>query len=938
VLIEGSKTAMTDSQGRYSIVGLRPGEYRVKFTLEGFNTTLREGVDLPANFTATVNATMSVGSLQETVTVSGASPVVDVHQTQRVEVLDRTELDALTTGRNIWSQATLVAGVVMAGTDVGGAQGVDDVALEAHGARSTETQTFVDGLNVNTMGWNGMGNNWYSEQMYNDLSIQTSGGAAESLSGGMQVNMIPKDGGNRFAGTGYAGGTAGAWQSDNFSDELKAKGLASVDKVDRIFDYNASVGGPIVKDRLWFYHTSRYWGLYAPLANVFEDDGSPYSQHSSVFSPVSRLTGQLTRRDKITLHLDLQFPRTGPTLTPSYPLVINSVGADPETARQTGKHSFWVGQTKWSSARSNRLLLEAGYSASSTLLRLDAPPGVVAPVGTPEWFSMTQKQDLDRGVTWNSTGQTGIHSFRNLIHGSATYVTGSHNAKLGVTSSWGKFTQKFGFGTNGHLTQQYRSGAPTSVLVYNYPVFQDPRVKYELATFAQDSWTIRRLTINGGVRLDWLNAYDNPQTAPAGRFVPLRQFPEVDDVPDWGPDVSPRLALAYDLFGSAKTALKFSVGKFMNVFTTDYALRFNPMAIAATSLPWSDRDLLGATLGTNGDDIAQENEFDIRRLPSNFGERQLERLDADLKREYNVETSVSVQHELVRGVSVSAGWFHRTYHRAVAADNLLREPGDYRPVEVVSPYNGELFTIYDLKDPAKLSQVDTVVRNVTGDSHKEVYDGFEFSMHGRLPNGGLVVTSWTMQHTIRKTCEAGTDDPNGLRFCDRFNLPAMYNGVPYRHPFKVSVNYPLPYGIQATGTFTSVPGRPNDDFIRIDEVLPINWLITPGTRYTAQNCENRSCTAGALVVPGMVLPTLTVPLAPAGTERSLPVTNLLALGATRIFRNGRVSYKPSADVFNVLNADTVLQEASANYGTPAYGVPSRVLTGRLLRLSMKVEW
>jgi hypothetical protein len=256
----------------------------------------------------------------------------------------------------------------------------------------------------------------------------------------------------------------------------------------------------------------------------------------------------------------------------------------------------------------------------------------------------------------------------------------------------------------------------------------------------------------------------------------------------------------------------------------------------------------------------------------------------------------------------------------------------------VSPYNGEVFTVYDLNDASELSRVDTVVTNAPKDSHREVYDGFEFSANGRLPNGGFVVTSWTMQRSVRKTCDEGIDDPNGLRFCDRFNLPSRYNDVPFRHPFKVAVNYPLPGQFQVTGSFTSSPGRPNNDFLRIDEVQPITWLITPGLRYTAADCAGRTCTPGAPVIPGMVLPSVTTPLAPAGTERALPTTNLLALGVTKVFRLGRFNYRASADVFNVLNASTVIQEVSTNFGTSAYAAPSRVLMGRLPRLSLKVEW
>ena len=938
-LIEGSRVVVTNGQGRYAIVGLEPGLYTVTFSLPGFGTFVREGIELPASFTASVDATLTVGALQETVTVSGAAPVVDVQQTQRVQVLSREVLDSIPTGRNIWSQAALIAGVAMAGTDVGGAQGVDDVALEAHGAGATQTQTFVDGLNVNTMGWNGMGNNWYSEQAYNDLSIQTSGGNAESMSGGVQVNMIPRDGGNIFSGTGYVGGAAGSWQSDNFSQGLKDQGLLSVNTIEKMWDYNGSIGGPIVREKLWFYHTSRYWGLHTPLADAFLDDGSPFSQHNRIFSPITRLTWQATTRNKITVHYDRQYPLVGQDLGDhsSSPLVLNSLGADPETARGFGPFDFYVAQAKWTSAASSRVLLELGYSASSTLVALDAPGGVVEEVGTPAWFSRTQKQDLLSGKTWGTYSPLSIHSYRHLINGAVSFVTGSHNAKVGLTSSWGKFDRNFGYGMNGHLNQLYLGDDPFGAVVFNYPVTQDPRVKYELGVYAQDAWTFDRVTVNGGVRIDFLNAYVGNQSAPAGRFVPARNFARIPSVPKWGPDVGPRFGISYDLFGNARTALKFSAGKYVNVFTTDHAQRFNPMGIAATLLPWSDWDILGADLPTNGDDITQDNELDFARLPTNFGERQLDRLDPDLKREYNVEVTVGVQHELVRGVSVSAGWYRRSYHRFTTDDNLFRDASDYRGVEVVSPYNGEVFTAFDLKDPAELALVDTFVTNAT-EGRREAYNGFEFSLQGRLPNGAVILTSVTTQRSIRSTCDEGRDDPNALRFCDRFDLPSQYNPVPFRNLFKFSVNYPLPGAVFVTGSFTSVPGRRNNDFLRIDEVLSLNWLVTPSTRYTEENCAGQPCTAGALVIPDMVLARLDLPLAPAGTERSLPRTNLLALGVTKSFALGPVTYRASADLFNVLNSNSVLNERSANFGTAVFGIPSQVVLGRLPRLSLQVNW
>jgi hypothetical protein len=379
------------------------------------------------------------------------------------------------------------------------------------------------------------------------------------------------------------------------------------------------------------------------------------------------------------------------------------------------------------------------------------------------------------------------------------------------------------------------------------------------------------------------------------------------------------------------------MGKFMTPQSVSYAERFNPMGSTTQSLPWGDRDILGRTLATNGDDIVQNNELDLTRLPSNFGERQLDRLDPDLQRQYNLETAASVQHALTSRVSVSAGWYRRTFYNFPVDDNLLRDFNDYTPVDIVSPYNGETITVYNLKDAGELSQVDTFVTNGRDDL-SEVYNGFEISAQARLAGGGQVLASSTTQRVISNTCGEDLDDPNNQRFCDRANLPSQYNAVDFKSDFKLSGSYPIKYGIQLSGTFKTHPGRTAGDLDRIDEILPITWNISRTTRYTAEGCAGRPCTAGALVVPGLVQTSLSVPLAPAGTESKLPRLYQLDIGAGKVFRYRGLEWNAQVQLFNVLNASTVLAVRSTNFGTGTYGLPSSILLGRMPRLSLQMKW
>ena len=230
------------------------------FTLPGFNTFKREGVEVPTNTSVPINAEMKVGALEETVTVSGASPVVDVSNTAQVNVLSRDLIDTIPSARNIQSIGALVPGIRLNIPDVGGAQQTEQTYMATHGNTALHNTVLLDGMPAQTNLVDGQVLNYIDNALVAETTYQTSGVTAESSGGGVRVNMIPKDGGNAVHGSGFFGGSADSWglQSDNLTPDLIARGLKTGARILHVNDFNGSVGGPIVKDKLWYFGSGRY--------------------------------------------------------------------------------------------------------------------------------------------------------------------------------------------------------------------------------------------------------------------------------------------------------------------------------------------------------------------------------------------------------------------------------------------------------------------------------------------------------------------------------------------------------------------------------------------------------------------------------------------------------------------------------------------------------
>lgn len=923
VLIEKVRTVVTNADGRYSIVDIRPGTYVVSFTLTGFSTIKREGLEVSANVSVPVNVELRVGALEETITVSGATPVVDIQQAAQRQVLSRETLDALPTARSYLSAGAVVPTVKLSRPEIGGINVGQGAYLASRGKGSSDDAVEIDGMDMrNTNGVSQSGYNNFA--MVQDVTYQTSSIGADSGAGGVRINMIPREGGNTFKGDFYVAGSSSNFQSNNITPQLKAQGLPTPDSLQYLVEATPSIGGPILRDKLWFFASGRYFENETHPAGARYRDGSPANSVNYLHMLSGRITYQPTPRNKFTGYLDKSFKGQKESITFTLGAA-NPAGVEWETGTTSYKPlNYQVGYVKWSSPVSNRLLVEAGAALNQFHLNYNTYlPGVLKERGTPEWFASAIRRDLVLGTLRGAPAisQQFAHQPHYSFSSSASYVTGSHTFKTGVQLRHMTIRNE-STGGNADLIQQYRNGVPDSVQVGTIP-FVAAFSSDEYSVYAMDSWKIGRLTINPGLRFDRFTGGVEPSSMAAGRFLPARSVQASSPVPAFN-DFSPRMSAVYDLFGNAKTALKFSADKYLRQYASNYYYPYSPIQQTTDLRNWFDADLIpgtstrsGRVLPTNGDDIAQDNE--IGPSPNRrFGLAAERRVESDLQREYNWDYSVGVQHELLPRVSVSGGWYYSRSYDVQRSRNALRSVSDYVPFTTTNPLDGSPITVYNL-NPTKLGIVDVVDAN--SDINRRLYSGYEFSIQARRPNGGMVLFGWSAEQIRDVLCD--TEDANALRFCDQTG--ALYqelgavSGIPFVHEFKVAGSHPLPFGFQAAASLLSYPGAttgaPGTAQVPVGGWAgPLNaiWVVPPA------------------LFPGGRTETVNARLLAPGT-RYLKRWNQLDITVKRAIKVGRFEVLPTIEVFNVFNSSVVLNQIQT-FG-PTLGFPTQTIQGRFVKLS-----
>ncbi|MGQ0735207.1 MAG: TonB-dependent receptor [Acidobacteriota bacterium] len=918
VLIERVRSAVTETDGRYRIVDLRPGVYTVTFTLQGFNTLRRDGIVLPAEFTATINADLQVGALAETITVTGESPVVDISSAVKTQVLDREAIDTLPTGRTIQGIGQLIVGVNLNLPDTGGARAMQQTYMSTHGMTAANNTVLVDGMMVNGLQADGAVQSYFNDAMNAEVSYQTAGIGADTSSGGVRLNMIPREGGNRFSGDVKYAFRPGGWQGDNLTQRLRDLGLNAGNATDRIIDVSFAQGGPIKKDRLWFFGTARYNSVNNYIANTFFDDGSQGIDDQFIKQALVRLTWQMSPRNKLSAYWDEIDKYRGHDM--------QSLD-DPETAAlRWFSPAYHTTQIKWTSTVSSRLLLEAGWSSNLEYYTNSYQPGVEAPRGTAEWFAGASRVDLGLGgrKTAASLQQTQSPE-RHNVQASLSYVSGAHNVKAGFQFTWGDFFHRLD--ANADLTQQYRGTAASgrhviadSVIIRNTPLIYGERLNRDVGVFVQDSWALNRLTLNYGVRWEQVKAQVHEGQSPAGRFVPARQFPAIHDLPNWK-NWAPRFAAVYDVFGNGKTALKYSLNRYNRARTTNIAANYNPLLSQTTTLPWRD---------VNGNDIAEGDrgctgyprvgcEIDFSTLSSNFGIAALNEYGR-YPREWNLESGLELQHELLPRLSVSGTWFRGSFHNLPTTINQSWSAADYSPYTVYNPQTGEPIQIFARSREAAARPT----RNLdTYDPDRErQYEAFNVEFQARPGRGMNMFGGVSIERQLDVTCTT-PDDPNSLRFCNDHD-----NGVPFRKTLKLAGSVPLAWGVTVSAVLQS-----NHGVTSSRTIAPTRGV----TRYPS-TCP-APCPAGDIILPTALFgqSSMTIPLVDGDTVYTERITQL-DLKVSKTVRFGRLSVTPTFEAFNINNSDAIISYVSTNALNAAFLRPNSIMQGRIIGVGFVTRW
>ena len=443
-LIEKVRSVVTDDTGQFRIVDLRPGTYSVTFSLPGFSSVKREGLELTGSFVATVNADLKVGALEETITVTGETPVVDVQSVKVQQTVSNDVIRAIPSSRSAGGIQALIPGMSSNG-DSGGITGGGGSAGSIHGGKGNDSRTYSDGLNI---GWAGGGGGQWGNMVNvaaaQELVLSTSGGLGEAETSGVSLNAIPREGGNTFSGAFVVSGADGSWQGSNYTQSLQNQGLKSPSELNSVYEFNPMFGGRIVRDKLWFYTTYRHIATNNTVPGMWpnRNAGNPNSWSVDFDTSVAafnetldriltgRVTWQATPRNKLNFSWQEQI----------YHRNWKGGGGPTTTIEATNRDWFEPSRLQgitWSSPITSRLLAEAGWGTYESRYRNPAPriDGTFNPR-----MIRAQEQSALYGIpnlTYRMPAGVGGGFNHHLIgtkannRASLSYVTGAHNMKFG---------------------------------------------------------------------------------------------------------------------------------------------------------------------------------------------------------------------------------------------------------------------------------------------------------------------------------------------------------------------------------------------------------------------------------------------------------------------------------------------------------------------------
>jgi hypothetical protein len=881
-LIGGPQVRTTDAAGIYRFDNLPPGGYGLRFELSGFKTSEHKGIRIHAAFTATVDAALEVGQHQEVVTVEGESPTVDTRSNLQQTVMSQEILEGVPTGRDPWSVAKIIPGVLITTYDVGGHQSMQQSAMSAHGSLDVDKTFAIDGLAVN---WPGLGGGstmlYYDQGMFGEVNYQTAAIPAEVQAGGIYINMVTRDAGSRWRGEFRAYYANEDTQGDNSqTEELQRLGFTGGNPVKRIYDANFSIGGPIVKDRLWFSGAYRDWGVDRLTLGARNPDGSPALDDNRIYNYSGKLVWQVSEAQKLQAAYNHDFKVRYHRRDPPPNFVEDQASLLQDNPADSVQLKYTLGR--------------GGFFFSSGLGGMFGVTDYQYQPGTPPGAIRVEDTVLSTGTVAAPRAER-LPNHRIQFDNTVTYRAlgkGDHLLKAGVQIAQLRMHDEFR--VNGDMHVLFANGAPNSVRIYNTPT-SHLSLERIYGVFAQDSWSMTNgLTVNLGARFDVNKGWIPAQSAPAGTFVGARNIDRRDVLDQsrfaW------RTGVVYDLGRKGRTALKASFSRYAQQVGLDRIQRVHPFQFANATRAWTDR---------NGDRVPQESELGAS---SGFATNLNRYAGEDGPAwPYSDELTAGIEHQLARDVRVSLMYYHRTNRKQTGFRNVRVPTSAYTEHTVAVPGSpagpGGTVTFYNLNPSFFGAAFQEPVWDAQ-DILDTDYDGVELTVAKRFSGRWQMLLGLTLGSNeggaAGFTVPVDLNDPNNVR-----NFFDGAVGLDSKFALRLSGSYVLPGDVTLAGSLISNGGQPYQS----------TYTIT------------------RTVFPTLTRASQVVRLSERGDER-LPNVTMLDLRVARAFRFGERSITPQFDVFNVTNASTTAALTTGVGGR--YLFPSEILAPRIVRLGVAV--
>lgn len=971
-LIETSRTTTTDGAGRYRIEDLRPGIYRLRVTVAGWKPHELEPVELTASITRIVNAQLTIGAPTETIAIAVEPPVIDVQSAKRALTLSGDLVRSLPTARTFNALLALVPGVITSVNDTVISPATTSFPL--HGGRQNESRLLLDGF---TIGSPPSGNSATTYDVdvgqAQEVTFVVSGGLGELETAGLVMNILPKTGGNALRGSLFASGTGERLQAGNVGPELLAQGVIAAKPYTKVYDISATVGGAILTDRLWYFLSAHTGGSTRNSTNVhynlnagnprewryLPDVTRPAYSDRTFESASGRLTWQLTPRNKMSGFWDAQSvcrSCTGATSGVSEPARVS-----PEAVGVLGRR-LDVTQATWSSPVTDHLLLEAGYG------------GIHFGVGNQE-REPNPTRDLVRvveqcasgcaangnipGLVYRSQDFSDAHSGSYLWKASFSYVTGTHTLKLGYQHAL--LTDDRTWMTNSQsITYRVTNGVPDQLTQSISPWVNDARAGWN-AAFVQEQWTRHRLTLQGAVRFDRAGSWFPEQREGPSRFLPAPIIVPAMRGVDTYSDITPRFGIAYDVTGNGTTAVKMSLGRYLEgVGTSGIYANTNPtLRMPQTTPTFGAAGVTRAWTDANSNfipdcDLLNPNVQDLRTAGGDlcgvlsnvsFGRNVLTNaFDARILSGWSVRPSdwnlaLSIQQQIGRRSSVDVTYSRRSFRGFTVADNLSLQPSDLTPFSIVAPRDSRLprgggYVVPDLYDviPAKAGEVNNLITDSAhhGQWH-QYFNGLDVTIEARIGERWTLVGGTSTGQTVADNCDV------------RARLPELATTTIGTSPLGAglmgsAVTPVSPYCHVAFGVLTQARGLSSYVVPKLEVEVAATFQSKPGALLAANYAAPNAVVAESL---GRNLSgnadTVTVNLISPGSLYGDRI-NQLDLRMAKVFTSGRYRSTVGADVYNLLNSNAVLTYNNTFVPGGPWLQPLAILTPRLLKVTAALDW